>query len=75
MRGFTALAERVDPASLASRLNQFYWLASDRIFQEDGTLDKLQGDSVMAFFGEPFHVQDHPERASGPALRRNCNPN
>ena len=45
------------------RLNEFYRLATDRIFRFDGTLDKLQGDSVMAFFGEPFHDADHPRRA------------
>ena len=68
VRDFTALAERLDPASLASRLNRFYRIASERIFHYDGTLDKLQGDSVMAFFGEPFHVPDHAERAVKCAL-------
>jgi adenylate cyclase len=45
------------------RLNHFYWVAADRIFKYDGTLDKMAGDSVMAFFGEPFHDHDHAERA------------
>lgn len=63
VRGFTTLSEQLPPADLAARLNWFYWLATDTVFRLDGTLDKLVGDEVMAFFGSPFHVDDHPERA------------
>jgi adenylate cyclase len=35
------------------RLNRFYDLASQPVFRYDGTLDKLVGDQVMAFFGAP----------------------
>ena len=51
------------------RLNRFYSLASNTIFDYDGTLDKLVGDQVMAFFGAPLQTQDHPERAVQAALR------
>ncbi|MEK7215388.1 MAG: adenylate/guanylate cyclase domain-containing protein [Chloroflexota bacterium] len=63
VRGFTTLSEQMGPAELAARLNRFYWLATDAVFRFDGTLDKLVGDEVMAFFGSPFHVDDHPHRA------------
>lgn len=63
VRGFTTLSEQIPPAELAARLNRFYWLATDAVFRLDGTLDKLMGDEVMAFFGSPFHVDDHPLRA------------
>ena len=69
VRGFTALAERMGPAEVAQRLNGFYALASEAIFAFDGTLDKLVGDQVMAFFGAPLHAQDHPQRAVRAALR------
>ena len=69
MRGFTALAERLPPAEVAQRLNRFYMLASEAIFRYDGTLDKLVGDQVMAFFGAPLHAKDHPRRAVRVALR------
>jgi len=51
------------------RLNRFYSLASNAIFDYDGTLDKLVGDQVMAFFGAPLQTKDHPRRAVQAALR------
>jgi adenylate cyclase len=69
VRGFTTLAEKVAPAELAQRLNRFYSLATSTVFDYDGTLDKLVGDQVMAFFGAPLHAQDHPRRAVEAALR------
>ena len=63
VRGFTSLAERIPPAEVALRLNRFYALAARVIFEQDGTLDKLVGDQVMAFFGAPLYGKDHPERA------------
>jgi adenylate cyclase len=69
VRGFTALAEHLPPAEVAKRLNRFYSLASNTIFDYDGTLDKLVGDQVMAFFGAPLNAKDHPERAVHAALK------
>ena len=69
VRGFTSLAEQLPPAEVASRLNRFYSLASNTIFDYDGTLDKLVGDQVMAFFGAPLYTKDHPERAVQAALQ------
>jgi adenylate cyclase len=69
VRGFTSLAERLPPAEVAQRLNRFYVLASKAIFDYDGTLDKLVGDQVMAFFGAPLYAKDHPARAVRVAVR------
>ena len=63
VRGYTSLSERLDPIELVERLNRFYKLAGQVIFDLDGTLDKMVGDEVMAFFGAPFRAQDHPQRA------------
>jgi adenylate cyclase len=68
VRGFTSLAERLPPAEIARRLNRFYALASRAIFDHDGTLDKLVGDEVMAFFGAPLYAEDHPARAVRAAI-------
>ena len=68
IRGYTSLAEQMEPAAVAARLNRFYDIATQAIFRHDGTLDKLVGDEVMAFFGAPLHWQDHPQRAVTAAL-------
>jgi adenylate cyclase len=68
IRGFTALAERTGPAAIVGRLNAFYEVASRAIFRYDGTLDKLVGDQVMAFFGPPLNHEDHSRRAVMTAL-------
>jgi adenylate cyclase len=39
------------------------------VFENQGTLDKLMGDAVMAFFGAPMSVPDHPARAAAAALQ------
>jgi adenylate cyclase len=57
------LAEKAGPAAVAARLNGFYEVASRAIFRHDGTLDKLVGDQVMAFFGPPLDHEDHARRA------------
>ena len=68
VRGFTTLSERLPPAEMVERLNEFYRVAAQAVFDVDGTLDKMVGDEVMAFFGAPFRADDHPQRAVRAAL-------
>ncbi len=68
VRGFTSLAERLPPTEVAARLNRFYDLAAKTVFSLDGTLDKMIGDQVMAFFGAPFRKEGHPQRGVRAAL-------
>ena len=68
VRGFTALSERITPDDAVTRLNRFYNLAASSVFALDGTLDKMVGDQVMAFFGAPFCPEDHTARAVRAAL-------
>ena len=68
VRGFTAMAERIMPEEAVSWLKPFYRLAAREVFEMDGTLDKMVGDQVMAFFGAPFNPDDHATRAVRVAL-------
>ena len=68
VRDFTSLSERLHPTEMVARLNRFYKLATQAVFAQDGTLDKMVGDEVMAFFGAPFRANDHPQRAVRAAL-------
>lgn len=49
VRGFTAMAEEMDPKAVAELLNRFYECAS-RILGRSAVIDKLVGDEVMALY-------------------------
>ena len=64
------MSERLLPGQVVTELNQFYKLASKIVFDLDGTLDKMIGDQVMAFFGPPFKPR-RPWGKGGPGSNGN----
>ena len=68
MRGFTELAERMEPLQLQGLLNSVFNRLSDIIREHHGTIDKYMGDCVMAFWGAPVPAADHAQRALRAAL-------
>lgn len=68
LRGFTALAETLSEHETVRLLNEFHTRMSTRVFDWEGTLDKLIGDGFMAYFGAPLVQPDHAERAVQCAL-------
>ncbi len=69
VRGFTAFSEEMDPESLVSLLNLYFGAAVDSVLAEEGTIDKFQGDAIMAWFNHPVPQEDHTLRAARAALR------
>ncbi len=67
--GFTAIGAKLSPAELAELLNQHFSFLVEAIEEEEGTVDKYIGDSIMAFWGAPFDQPDHAERACRAAMR------
>lgn len=63
IRGFTTLSEKSNPQDLVNQLNEFFDEMTEIIFEHDGTLDKFIGDAIMAFFGDPLPMEDHPKKA------------
>jgi len=63
IRGFTRLSEGMKARDVVALLNEVFQLATDRILERGGTVDKFIGDSVMAYFGAPVPHSDHPLRA------------
>ena len=53
LEGFTQLVERLDPEQLTSLLNSYLTVMSEIAFRFGGTVDKVIGDSIMVFFGDP----------------------
>ncbi len=69
LEGFTALAEKLDPSRLAAVLNEYLSAMSEIIFEEGGTIDKYEGDAIIAFWNAPLEQEDHIRRAVNAALR------
>jgi len=68
LRGFTPLAEQLDPQDVVDILNSYLKLVIDAVFEFRGTLDKFRGDGFMAFFGAPIAREDDPLSAVRCAL-------
>jgi adenylate cyclase len=60
---FTSLSERMDPEELVGVLSDYLDALSNEVTKESGTIDKYNGDDVMAFWGAPKRVHDHALRA------------
>jgi adenylate cyclase len=63
VRGYSGIAERVDPTVLATMLNNHRREMNTAILAEAGTVMQYVGDAVMAVFGAPFAQEDHADRA------------
>ena len=63
IRGFTTMSEKMTPEELVDLLNEYLGAMTDVIHKYGGTVDKYEGDLVMAFFGAPIAYSDHAERA------------
>jgi adenylate cyclase len=65
IRGFTALAESLgpDPAELTRILNRAFSVMTKAVQATGGTIDKLVGDCLVAFWNAPLDQPDHAERA------------
>jgi len=63
LRGFTSISEGLDQEKVVEILNAFFSHMTPIIFKNDGTLDKLLGDGMMAIFGAPISHDDDPVRA------------
>ena len=58
IRGFTSLAEGMQPAELLNLLNQYFTHVNTNIEKHNGVIDKYIGDAVMALFGAPVSFPD-----------------
>jgi adenylate cyclase len=59
VRSFSTISEQLDPEHLVSLLNKYLGAMSDVILAEKGTIDKYEGDAIIAFFGAPLELKDH----------------
>jgi adenylate cyclase len=63
VRGYSAIAERSEPAELAGQLNDHRQAMNAAILAEGGTVMQYVGDAVMAVFGAPDPLPEHAASA------------
>ncbi|MCA1900201.1 MAG: adenylate/guanylate cyclase domain-containing protein [Chloroflexi bacterium] len=68
IRGFTTLSEKLTPEEVVALLNPYLEAMSKEIYKHGGTVDKYEGDAIIAFFGEPIPFKDHAARSLRAAL-------
>src|SRR5438094_1381189 len=61
--GSTAIAERLDPEDWTTLIGEAFQRMNRTVERYGGTIARLMGDGVLAFFGAPTAHEDDPERA------------
>src|ERR687885_473865 len=64
----TAMGERLDPEQVIEIMNGAFAFLNVAVAKYDGTVARLMGDAVLAFFGAPIAHEDDAERAVRAAL-------
>ncbi|HAU39527.1 TPA: hypothetical protein DCW56_01165 [Candidatus Peregrinibacteria bacterium] len=65
---FTTWSEGAKPEELVAQLNEYFSALSEIIMENQGTVDKFEGDAIMAFWGAPLAIPNHAELACKTAL-------
>jgi len=63
LANFTTFSEKLSAEELVSLLNSYFTEMTDILIENDGTLDRYDGDAIKAFFGAPLYFEDHAKRA------------
>jgi adenylate cyclase len=63
IQSFSSFSEKMQPEQLVHFLNIYLTEMCDIILSYDGTIDKFEGDAIIAFFGAPLDVPDHAAKA------------
>jgi adenylate cyclase len=69
IQGFSTISEQLSPEELVRLLNRYLTAMSDVVLDNEGTIDKYEGDAIIAFFGAPLEQPDHALRACLSAVR------
>ena len=68
IRGFTSISENLQAQSVVALLNEYFEAMTEVIVHNGGTVDKYEGDALMAFFEERRGVDGQAVRAAKAAL-------
>ncbi len=68
LRGFTALAERLEPEQVVQILNNYFEIMVEVLLKYNGTINEIIGDALLVIFGAPQQMADRAERAVACAI-------
>lgn len=68
IRGFTNISESIEAEKVVELLNLYLDNMTEVIFKNEGTVDKFIGDAILAFWGAPVKMHNHPDAAVKTAL-------
>ncbi|MGD0217329.1 MAG: adenylate/guanylate cyclase domain-containing protein [Desulfobaccales bacterium] len=68
LRGFTALTSDMAPEDVIPFLNRYLGKMIEILVDYRAVIDEILGDGILAFFGAPEPLEDHPRRAVACAL-------
>ncbi|MBI4962871.1 MAG: HAMP domain-containing protein [Desulfomonile tiedjei] len=68
VRGFTALTAEMPAEAVLRLLNRYLGKMVEILLDHGGTVDEIEGDGILAFFGAPTPMEDHPARAIACAI-------
>ena len=68
IQSFSTISEKLSAQELVERLNEYFTEMTDIILNYGGTVDKFIGDAIMAFYGAPVMMADHPLKACVAAI-------
>ena len=68
IQGFTSISEKLNPTQLTDLLNKYLTEMTNIILGSGGTIDKYEGDAIIAFWNAPTEISAHAECALMAAL-------
>ena len=68
IQGFTTISEPLSPEQLTDLLNKYLSEMSDIILKNNGTIDKYEGDAIIAFWNAPLDTNNHELKAIETAI-------
>jgi len=68
IRGFSNFTDSVEPEEAFHLLDRYLSEMTRIVHAHEGTLNKISGDGLLIFFGDPLPMSDHPLRAVNMAI-------
>lgn len=69
IRNFTRIAESMRPEDLTRHMSDYFQLMITALQSESGTVDKIVGDGIVAFWGAPDPLDHHAVHAVSAVLK------